>query len=254
MPTIKEHEMRPPTPFVPPPSDEDDDNDVVFQYQEDPNDRVALGLPIPAKDVIPKKPAEEQPDPEQLPEAILIDDGNFDEQRDIQLTEATPATSELTVDKSDEAQTLNEMPPPPPPPAAVETPAIAEAETQSEIEAFDPEIPDNEDDEEDDDDESTVFYDADESYIPQYSSPRKPGTPRSKIGTPLGSLTIKLVKSPRLVTENGSPKLDLLRLCSPTKKRKVKKAVASVSGGDELGVESARPGTKGPLVGEDVSV
>lgn len=253
MPTIKEHDLRPPTPFAPPPSgkDNEDDNDLVFQDQEDPNDRLALGLLIPAKDVIPEKLVTEQSDPEQPAEAILIDDGHFEKQHEEGLTKATPAASELTVEKSDETPATDEMPPPP---TEVEVPEPAVAEIEPEIEAFDPELPDNEDNEEDEDDDCTVFYDADESYIPQYGSPRKPGTPRSKIGTPLGSLTVKLVKSPRLVTENGSPKLDLLRLCSPTKKKMMKKAVASVIGGDEMDSEGTRTGARSPLIGEEIFV
>lgn len=69
-------------------------------------------------------------------------------------------------------------------------------------------------------DDSTVFYDVDESYIPQYSSPRKPGTPRSRLATPGSARRTKLGMEPILA---DSPKLDLLKLSSASKRKKIKK-------------------------------
>jgi len=238
MPTVKEHELRPPTPFAPPPLDEDDD--LVFVNEEDPSDRLALGLPVPAKDINPGEQLLEQSEPEQPPDNIPDDIESHDE------GPAKPISAEpdLAVVEPDLMPTLNEASPEP----SSLADATTEATVQPEIEAFDPELSDAEEAE---DDESTVFYDADESYIPQYSSPRHPGTPRSKPGTPLGSLTVKLMKSPRFVTENGSPKLDLHRLSSPTKKRKVKMSVTS---GDDMEVEGVRKVSKSSLSGNEVSV
>jgi len=78
-------------------------------------------------------------------------------------------------------------------------------------------------DHDDDEDDSTVFFDADESYVPHHSgSPRKSGTPRLR--TP-GSAGSKLPKLGRVPDLKDSPKLNLLRLNSPVRKVKKRKSV-----------------------------
>lgn len=92
------------------------------------------------------------------------------------------------------------------------------------------------------DDDDTVFFDADESYVPHYSgSPRKAGTPRLRTPGSAASRLPKLGKTPDL---KDSPKLDLLRLNSPVRKVKKRKSV-----GEKVKEGVARfEGTKSPAV------
>lgn len=242
LPTVKEQELRPSTPFAVPDRN-DDDNDLVFQGEEDPEDRLALGLPVPAKDVVSSETFENLPEPDQPPDNTSEADEHIEANRNEATSSATDLEAEETNNLTTSTGVSDEQ-------QAALSSAVglqaekAVAEAEPEIEAFDPEtVPDSDEDE----DDSTVFYDADESYVPQHISPHKSLTSRSLTGTPLGSMTVKLAKSPRSVTENGSPKLDLLRLCTPTKKRKVKKSTPSASGGNAMCLENTENAAKSLL-------
>ena len=115
------------------------------------------------------------------------------------------------------------------------------------------------DDDNDGDDDDTVFFDADESYVPHYSgSPRKSGTPRLRTPGSAGSRLPKLGKTPNL---KDSPKLNLLRLNSPVRKvkkrksvgEKVKEGVARFEGMKSPAVVREREGVVDEVYGGEVN-
>lgn len=221
----------PPAPTV----EDCDDDDLVFQDYEDDFDVMALGVITANKPASIAEEPKAEAEAEAQTEAEKLDEGNPAD--DI-------AEDEQPGEPADESISRPPRPQTPWAPVAEDEddieddrPAFELSEhlpTDTEELDADPEI-----------DDSTVFYDVDESYIPQYSSPRKPGTPRSRLNTPGSARHTKPGKELRLM---DSPKLDLLKLSSPAKRKKMGKVKTRSAPDLRAGL-----GVKSPL-GEEVVV
>jgi hypothetical protein len=239
-PVVEETSRSPPAPTVE--DCDDDDDDLVFQDEVDESDILVPGRSImdmmgPLMEEVRAGALAEEPElnagAEPDVEAEKPDEDNsnlnamvaLEEYREPVARPPRPQTPWAHAGDNDDEEMEDEA-------SAFDHSEAIPIDTAPETDA-EPEL-----------DDSTVFYDVDESYVPQYSSPRKPGTPRGRLATPGSARRKKLGKEPRL---EGSPKLDLLKLSSPRKKKLENKKMRSAP---DLRLAAS---AKSPLV-EEVAV